>query len=152
MTGARGGPRSRKGTRTRTRLLEAAQAVFEERGYQDTRVSDIAEAADLSHASFYHYFDSKEQVFRELAEHHEAQLTAPAEPDDESARPDVSELAKLWRANRLYLERYGAAGHFMGVIEEVSRYDDQVNATRIQRQKHFASRSEASLRRALPKA
>ena len=35
----------------------------------------------------------------------------------------------------------------MGVIEEVSRYDDHVNDARMRRQKHFADRAEASIRR-----
>ena len=51
------------------------------------------------------------------------------------------------RANRLYLERYRDNGKIMGVIEEVSRYDAVVNEARMQRQKHFAERAEASVRR-----
>ena len=35
----------------------------------------------------------------------------------------------------------------MGVIEEVSRYDSFVNEARMRRQKHFAERAEASVRR-----
>jgi AcrR family transcriptional regulator len=53
------GPRSRKGTETRARLLDAAKQVFEEDGFLEARISDIAERANLSHGSFYHYFESK---------------------------------------------------------------------------------------------
>ena len=35
----------------------------------------------------------------------------------------------------------------MGVIEEVSRYDDHVNQARMRRQKHFADRAERAIRR-----
>ena len=35
----------------------------------------------------------------------------------------------------------------MGVIEEVSRYDDHVNEARMRRQKHFADRAERAIRR-----
>ena len=73
----RSGPRSRKGARTRARLLEAAKQVFEETGFLDARVSDIAERAGLSHGSFYHYFDSKEQIFREIAEMMDERLSEP---------------------------------------------------------------------------
>ena len=38
---SRGGPRTRKGERTRARLLAAAKEVFEEKGFHDTRVSDM---------------------------------------------------------------------------------------------------------------
>lgn len=142
-----GAPRSRKGAQTRARLVEAAKDVFEETGFLEARISDIAERAGLSHGSFYHYFDSKEQVFREVAEAQEAFLTAPPDREGEGDRPDVSEWERLLRANRRYLERYRQNGKIMGVIEEVSRYDDLVNEARMQRQRHFADRAERSIRR-----
>jgi AcrR family transcriptional regulator len=71
------GPRSRKGVQTRARLIEAAKQIFEENGFLEARISDIAERAGLSHGSFYHYFDSKEQVFREVTETVYAELAAP---------------------------------------------------------------------------
>lgn len=138
-------PRSTKGAQTRARLLTAAKTVFETTGFLEARISDIAEAAGLSHGSFYHYFDSKEQVFREIAEDQESLLTAPPPPDEGEAA--ATEYERIRRANRRYLERYRENGKIMAVVEEVSRYDDHVNEVRLQRQKHFAGRSEASLRR-----
>src|SRR6266542_5825475 len=73
------GPRSRKGVQTRARLLDAAKEIFEENGFLDARISDIAERAGLSHGAFYHYFDSKEQIFREIAETLDDQLAEPME-------------------------------------------------------------------------
>ncbi|UDY36667.1 TetR/AcrR family transcriptional regulator [Dermatobacter hominis] len=142
------GPRSRKGAETKARLLEAAQRVFEQSGFLEARISDIAKEAGLSHGSFYHYFDSKEQVFREIAELQEAALTAPATAADGQDDPgDLSDWERLARANRRYLERYRDNGRIMGVIEEVSRYDPHVSEARMRRQKHFADRAERSIRR-----
>jgi len=141
-------PRSRKGAQTRARLLEAAKTVFEDTGFLEARISDIAEEAGLSHGSFYHYFDSKEQIFREVAERQEDLLTAPAETGDDDPDPgELTEIDRIRRANRLYLERYRDNGKIMGVIEEVSRYDDHVNEARMRRQKHFADRAERAIRR-----
>src|SRR6202035_6104610 len=70
-------PRSRKGVQTRARLLDAAKQIFEERGFLEARISDIAERAGLSHGAFYHYFDSKEQVFREVAKALDDRLSEP---------------------------------------------------------------------------
>ena len=137
-------PRSRKGAATRARLLEAARAEFEATGFLEARISDIAERAGLSHGSFYHYFESKEQIFREVADLQEAQLTAPAE---EASEPPTTEYERILRANRRYLQRYRDNGRIMGVIEEVSRYDPYVNEARMRRQKHFAERAEAAIRR-----
>ena len=68
---------SRKGRMTRARLLAAAKEIFEEDGFLEARISDIAERAGLSHGSFYTYFDSKEQVFREVALAVEDELGSP---------------------------------------------------------------------------
>ena len=114
-------PRSRKGAATRARLVESAKEEFEETGFLETRISDIAKRAGMSHGTFYHYFDSKEQIFREVAEAQEALLTAPDDGDEPAA--DATEFDRILRANRRYLERYRANGRIMGVIEEVSRYD-----------------------------
>jgi AcrR family transcriptional regulator len=48
--------------------LEAAAKTFQERGFHNTAVKDITEAAGTSVGNFYHYFDSKEQVFEVLIE------------------------------------------------------------------------------------
>ncbi len=142
------GSRSRKGAATRARLLDAARLVFEDTGFLEARISDIAERAGLSHGSFYHYFESKEQVFREVAEVQEELLTSPPSSDgDHADDASLSAYERVLRANRSYLQRYRDNAKIMGVIEEVSRYDAVVNQARTRRQKHFADRSEASIKR-----
>ncbi len=140
-------PRSRKGAQTRARLLDAAKHVFEASGFLEARISDIAEQAGLSHGSFYHYFDSKEQIFREVAETQEALLTVPAADADEVDPAALTERERIFRANRLYLERYRENAMLMGVIEEVSRYDATVKEARRRRHRHFADRAERAIRR-----
>jgi AcrR family transcriptional regulator len=139
-------PRSRKGAQTRARLIESAQKVFENVGFLEARIADIADGAGLSHGSFYHYFESKEQIFREVAEEQEARLTAPDSSDDASTE-QLSEFERILKANRRYLQRYRDNGKIMGVIEEVSRYDTVINEARMNRQKHFAERAERAIQR-----
>jgi AcrR family transcriptional regulator len=131
---------------TRARLLDAARQVFERDGFLTARISDIAATAGLSQGSFYHYFDSKEQVFREVAEAQERRLTAAPDQGSDAPRDD-SPRGVIGRANRRYLERYRDAADLMGVIEQVSRYDPQVSRARISTQQHFAERAERSIRR-----
>ena len=139
-------PRSRRGEETRAKLVKAAKATFERDGFLNARISDIAKRAKLSYGAFYHYFDSKEQIFREVAEAQEERLTAP--PDDAERAPgSESPYERIHEANRRYLERYRSEARLMGVIEQVSRYDAHVNAARMASQKHFAERSERSIRR-----
>jgi AcrR family transcriptional regulator len=55
-----------RGAGTRQRLLTACLDVFDERGYFDTRMEDIAAAAGTSRATVYQYFSDKESLAREL--------------------------------------------------------------------------------------
>jgi AcrR family transcriptional regulator len=140
------GPRSRKGARTRARLIDAARTVFERDGFLTARIADIAATAGLSQGSFYHYFDSKEQIFHEVALAQEQRLVgAPVEPSDDDLQLTVEQTIR--RDNRLYLERYRDAARLMGVIEQVSRYDERVNAARMATNQHFADKAEATIRR-----
>lgn len=52
----------------REQILSAAVQVFARRGLTGTKISDIAQAAGLSHGLVYHYFDSKDEIFTVLVE------------------------------------------------------------------------------------
>lgn len=56
------GRRERKKFLSRQAILKAAQQQFATRGYKDTSVADIMNAADLGTGTFYNYFESKEEV------------------------------------------------------------------------------------------
>jgi AcrR family transcriptional regulator len=142
-----GAPRSRKGAATRLRLVNAAKIVFERDGFLEARIVDIAETAQLAPGSFYHYFDSKEQIFREVAQAQEERLTAPTDDGSAPGSPQDSPWERIRRANRRYLERYRDEAALMGVIEQVSRYDEPVNQARMATMKHFVERAERAVLR-----
>ncbi|QEH79240.1 TetR/AcrR family transcriptional regulator [Sphingomonas sp. C8-2] len=52
----------------RAELVEIAARLFREKGYQATRLADIAAAAGLDRASVYYYVGSKEELFRTSVE------------------------------------------------------------------------------------
>lgn len=56
------GRREQKREETRRRLTRAAQRLFVEQGFDGTSVDEIASAAGVSRRTFFHYFDSKEDV------------------------------------------------------------------------------------------
>lgn len=51
---------------TRDRLLEVAKELFSQKGYYETRISDIVNRANVAQGTFYIYFSSKEDIFLEL--------------------------------------------------------------------------------------
>ncbi len=61
-------PRTARGTRTRAKLLEAAEKVFADVGYSEASIVRITEAAGVAQGTFYLYFASKLEIFEELVE------------------------------------------------------------------------------------
>lgn len=47
-------------------ILMKALELFVKRGYSETKIGDIAKAADMSTGLMFHYFESKEQLYGEL--------------------------------------------------------------------------------------
>jgi AcrR family transcriptional regulator len=65
---ARPTKKDEQSTRSRERLVEAATRLFAERGYRDTSVQAIAEAAGISRGSIFWHFGSKDGLLSAVAE------------------------------------------------------------------------------------
>ncbi|MEV6768437.1 TetR/AcrR family transcriptional regulator [Nocardia sp. NPDC051030] len=59
-------PAKNPGNGSRDRILAAAAAVLSERGYSATRLTDIAEVAQLRAPAVYYYFASREALVAEV--------------------------------------------------------------------------------------
>ena len=62
-------PKTSRGERTRSRILDAAAEEFGQRGFHEAAVSGITQRAGVALGSFYTYFNSKEELYRALVEH-----------------------------------------------------------------------------------
>jgi AcrR family transcriptional regulator len=140
------GPRSQKGARTRARLIEAAKEVFEEDGFFDARIADISERAGVSYGSFYHYFDSKEQIFRDVAEAADQRLSEPLERVILDPTSTATPRERIREAIRLHLVAYRDEARIMRVVEQVSRYDEQVRAARLESGARYSRQVAGSIR------
>jgi AcrR family transcriptional regulator len=90
-------------------LLNAAACVFAEKGYRTAGIADIIEKAGVARGTFYHYFESKKDVFlelielyfdrfREMLEENHVRLTEALEAG--------SDLPGAWRDNALSILRF----------------------------------------------
>src|SRR6266849_10769867 len=90
---------ARRRERTRTELLAAATCVLAEKGLHETKVSDIAAAADVGVGTFYLHFSDKETLFDAVVEETVRRLKATIDAAREKAR---GPLAKIQAANRAF--------------------------------------------------
>ena len=54
--------RERQAEERRRQLIDTALSLFAEKGFENTTIKDLAEAAGVAQGLFYHYFESKEAL------------------------------------------------------------------------------------------
>lgn len=59
-------PKTKRGEATLEKIVEAAAAVFYEKGFHGGSIADITQRAGVGNGTFYIYFDSKLSVYRYL--------------------------------------------------------------------------------------
>jgi AcrR family transcriptional regulator len=52
--------------RTRNKILEAGKELFISKGFSGTSMAALAKAAGINQSLFYHYFESKEELWRQV--------------------------------------------------------------------------------------
>jgi AcrR family transcriptional regulator len=62
------GRRERRKREIHERIVEAAIALFERKGFAGTTALEIAESADVAEKTFYNHFPTKQHLIQELAE------------------------------------------------------------------------------------
>src|SRR3974390_3746998 len=79
--------RSRRSAETRERLFRAALDVFSKKGFAETTVEDITNAADVGKGTFFNYFPSKDHVLLAFAEMQIARLRDAVEEARRTSLP-----------------------------------------------------------------
>ena len=110
------------GAETRERLLRAAADVFAQRGYDGTRVADIAAAADVSNGALYAHFGSKAELLVAALRAHGRRLLAEVLAAD-PGRP-ITDLLLL--VGRRLPRRRNARGYLIVEALVAARRDEDV--------------------------
>ncbi|WP_020124627.1 TetR/AcrR family transcriptional regulator [Streptomyces canus] len=88
--------RERKQQRARQRIVDAAWALFAERGFVAVSVADIAERAEVGRTTFFRYFGDKQEVlFADEEVLLAAIRAAPREQETATEVPDA--IWQLWK-------------------------------------------------------
>jgi AcrR family transcriptional regulator len=97
-------PEPQNGQSRRDELLAIAAGLFAERGFKNTTVRDIADAAGILSGSLYHHFDSKESMVDELLDTFQTDLWKKYDAIEAS---DLTPKAKLEAVVRASFEAIG---------------------------------------------
>ncbi len=77
----------------RQELIDAAERLFMEKGYDQTAVSDIVREVQVAHGTFYYYFPSKEDILEAVIEKNIAELESNVR--EIMGKPDLATAFKL---------------------------------------------------------
>lgn len=111
------GLRARKKQQTRLDLARAAVRLFEERGYDNVTVDDIAAEANVSRRTFFRYFDSKDEVFIIDPEGKIAAIRVALR----DGPPEEPTLDALRRATVALMEAYWDSGLSVAILHLLER-------------------------------
>jgi AcrR family transcriptional regulator len=136
-------PPTARGLRTRQNLIRGARLAFEDKGYLDANVRDIASAAQVAYGTFYTYFSSKEEIFEEVVQDLVEDLRAVANAEPHAHDP----IESIERANRGYLRAYRANARMMAILEQVATFSPRLGEVRRAARRHWVERSEAAISR-----
>src|SRR6476661_11058244 len=94
-------------TDTRERILEVAERLFRQIGYQKTTVADIAKELRMSPANVYRFFDSKKAIHEGVARGLMSGVEEAAQKIAAAPGPAATRLRELMTTvHRMNSERY----------------------------------------------
>jgi TetR/AcrR family transcriptional regulator, cholesterol catabolism regulator len=126
----------RKSERTRRRILDAAAQVLSRRGYAGTRLTDVAEVAEIQAPAIYYYFPSRDDLVEEVMWSGIAHLTGYVQARLDRLPPGTVAMDRIEAAVEAHLrceleisDAAAAAIRNAGQIpEEIrARYDVEAN-------------------------
>jgi TetR/AcrR family transcriptional regulator, cholesterol catabolism regulator len=103
----------------RSELLGIAAGLFAKKGFKNTTVRDIADAAGILSGSLYHHFDSKESMVDEILRTFQDELFAAY---DEVLASTDDARTKIERAVRLSFEAIDEHRHEVAIFQNEADY------------------------------
>ncbi len=103
-----------QGRERKQQLIDCAATLFAERGYSETRIKDIVEAAGVAKGLFYWYFDNKEALFSEVATDIRLRLRKHQGAAIDPAAPPLRRIRQGAEASVWFMAEHA---HFFSLLE-----------------------------------
>jgi len=99
-----------KNKTTRINIVEAADQLFYQKGYEHTSFADIADVVNISRGNFYHHFKSKDEILGaviNLRLGNTRKMLERWEKDGKHPADRIQSFIQILLVNRAKIERYG---------------------------------------------
>ncbi len=137
------GPLTVRGHARKAELLAAARTVFERMGFLDARVADIVSEASVAQGTFYTYFDSKEAIFRAVAEDVITGMLAALHTDAPAKEP----VDRVRAAMQRFIDAYRPNARIIALTEQVGTFTPELRDLRLALRAAFVDRTARGIRR-----
>src|SRR6476661_134347 len=118
---------------TRDRILEVAERLFRQIGYQKTTVGDIAKELRMSPANVYRFFESKKAIHQSVARSLMGEVELEAQRIVARPGPVKDRFRELLKTiNRMNTERYVGDSKLHEMVEIAMQEDWDVCVTHIE--------------------
>lgn len=124
--------------RTRKRLIDAARELFNERGFYESNLSEIAPRAGMATGTFYNHFSSKEEIFHAVMIDVLAELqhSRPGPSPSSERRP----IDSIREANAAYLRGYQRNARLMTDCSALARTHPEMREIKVEIDTVFENR------------
>ncbi len=102
-----------KGDLRKSQILEVSEELFCKNGYEKTSVQDILDVLKLSKGSFYHHFESKEQLLHNMCISHACEIRKEVQQQLSEEDPAVLKINKILSG---MIPLHGNGFHFLAMI------------------------------------
>jgi AcrR family transcriptional regulator len=109
------------------RLLEVAETLFTQHGYQAVSIRDITSAAGVTNAALYYHFPNKDALFDEVIEHHAEKLAQHLQEAGSNAETPREKLTAMLYEYSTYVSEHRS------LLFSLRRKPDDVNRKQLDR-------------------
>lgn len=103
-----------QGHERKQQLLDQAAELFAERGYTETRIIDIVDAAGVAKGLFYWYFDNKAALFHELVVQNGQRLR---QAQAAAMNPEAEALLRIRQGAEASVRYMSRHAHYFSLLE-----------------------------------